>query len=1085
MDYFLQKKTLSVFFSIALIALGAQEKVETEVKPINPNFIKVSGKNYTISQSQNLLKESFKAQPQDEFRSFKTTRDELGYSHEKFQQYYKGVKVEFSTYTVHSRKGQIEKANGDFKLVQNFNVKPKLTNEEAFKKAILYTGAKNYMWEYPERAAEINHYQKPYGELVILPLPNNKKDEAKTRLAYKFDIFAADPISRGDLYIDAMTGEKLLYNPIIKHLGDFSHGKKWTEHTVHESEIVSVESFNNELLDINYVLTNQAETRYSGTQSIETRSTAGQFTLNDDIRKVYTRNAGNQNPEGFPYVTNYTEFTDNDNNWTTAEHSTNKDNAALDAHWGAEKTYDYFKTKHNRDSYDDAGAEIRSYVHVGTNYDNAFWNGEVMSYGDGSSNGAEGNGYFDALTSIDVAAHEIGHALCTSTANLVYQGEAGALNESFSDIWGAVVEHYAKGNGNDADPSDAIWLIGDEIDRRVGSEALRSMSNPKSLGYPDTYGGTNWQEVICGFPTQSNDYCGVHTNSSVFNHWFYILTEGKTGTNDLGNSYNVTGIGIEKAAKIAYRLETVYLSAYSIFSDARTFGVTAAEDLYGEGSPEVIATANAFYAIGVGSEYGDVNYCLSKGTSVADEFIQKVEIGDISHTSDGGNGYSDHTSVSTDVLKSQTYTITITPKWSGDAYEEAYGVWVDYNADGDFEDLGEEVFSKEISTDTPIVGTFTIPGSATTGETRMRIAMKYGELPTPCEVFDYGEVEDYTLNIISDSNIDTEAPTAPTPMSSSGVTTFSVDLGWGASTDNVGVEAYEVYQDDVLIGETSERTWNVTGLSGGTTYRFYVIARDASLNRSEKSPVATINTVPEYCDSKGNIVSYEWIDNVSMGGINNDSGASSYSDFTDQVMKVYMFGANRLNVSAGFSGPSYREYWKAWIDYDRDGSFEADEVVFEGDSRSTGNLYQDFTVPETVFGGKTRLRVSMKYGGAPTACGSFTYGEVEDYTVEFVNGSAGVAAFNESKSLGSNISNENSKDYISLYPNPVKAMLNIDLDTDRTINSSYRILSFTGQVVKVGKIDSRGINVADLPRGVYIVEINDGQKSITKKIMKQ
>jgi hypothetical protein len=127
------------------------------------------------------------------------------------------------------------------------------------------------------------------------------------------------------------------------------------------------------------------------------------------------------------------------------------------------------------------------------------------------------------------------------------------------------------------------------------------------------------------------------------NHWFYILTIGKSGTNDIGNSYNVTGINIDKAAKIAYRLESVYLSANSTYANARTYGIQAATDLYGAGSPEVIATTNAFYAVGVGSAYGVLNYCASKGNSVADEYISKVQLGTINNTTTGGTGYSDYT----------------------------------------------------------------------------------------------------------------------------------------------------------------------------------------------------------------------------------------------------------------------------------------------------------------------------------------------------------------------------------------------------------------------------------------------------------
>ena len=198
---------------------------------------------------------------------------------------------------------------------------------------------------------------------------------------------------------------------------------------------------------------------------------------------------------------------------------------------------------------------------------------------------------------------KLDHAVTTFTANLAYQRESGGLNEGYSDIWGAAVEHFAKGNGNDINPTADIWLIGDEIDRRSGSAALHSMSDPKSLSQPDTYGGTFWQNPNCGTPTQSNDYCGVHTNSGVLNHWFYLSVTGGSGTNDVGDVYNVTGIGMLKSAKIAYRAINTYLSANSTFAQARTAMIQSAQDLYGADGQEEQTVTNAMYAVNVGDAY--------------------------------------------------------------------------------------------------------------------------------------------------------------------------------------------------------------------------------------------------------------------------------------------------------------------------------------------------------------------------------------------------------------------------------------------------------------------------------------------------
>ncbi|WP_369858603.1 choice-of-anchor B family protein [Aquimarina sp. I32.4] len=144
-----------------------------------------------------------------------------------------------------------------------------------------------------------------------------------------------------------------------------------------------------------------------------------------------------------------------------------------------------------------------------------------------------------------------------------------------------------------------------------------------------------------------------------------------------------------------------------------------------------------------------ISYCASNGNSVTDEYISNVAIGTINNTSGASTGgYEDNTAIATNLAKGESHTITITPTWSGTTYSEGYSVWIDYNNDGDFADSGEQVWSQNATRTTPVSGIFTIPSSATTGATRMRVSMKYNAVPTPCESFQYGEVEDYTVTIL-------------------------------------------------------------------------------------------------------------------------------------------------------------------------------------------------------------------------------------------------------------------------------------------------------------------------------------------------
>ncbi len=262
------------------------------------------------------------------------------------------------------------------------------------------------------------------------------------------------------------------------------------------------------------------------------------------------------------------DVVDNDSLFADSRHG-----AGVSAHWGSEKSYDYFYIYHGRDSYDDNGSPILSYVHFDDGYFNAFWDGQRMTFGDGTSNASP-------LTSVDVVAHELTHGVTGNSAGLIYRDESGALNESFSDIFGTAVEWYAEGESFD-------YLIGEDF------QTLRSMSSPNQFGDPDTYQGQNWNF------DPNFDNGGVHINSGVQNKWFHLLVEGGSGTDDNGRSYTVSGIGMEKALQISYRNLTVYLTPSSEYFDARLGAINSAADIYGGDSPEYQAVIDAWDAVGV------------------------------------------------------------------------------------------------------------------------------------------------------------------------------------------------------------------------------------------------------------------------------------------------------------------------------------------------------------------------------------------------------------------------------------------------------------------------------------------------------
>ncbi len=474
----------------------------------------------------------------------------------RYQQYFNGLKVELATIVFLIQNDKIT-----YVSAENYGVKTNaaraalLSEAAALNKAISYINASKYMWQ-QETDALLSFTKKPTGELVYI---NDGLNDGGIVLAYKFNIYASEPVSRDLVYINATNGQLVLKNALIKHTN----------------------------------ATGTAATKYSGSKSITTDFNGTNYRLRSTLPTMMGFETFNVQKASV--YSGAIDFTDNDNNWTAAEfNNANKDNAALDAHWGAQQVYTYWKNIQNRNSYDNIGGKITSYVHYANAYDNAYWNDDFMTYGDGSNVPPATTG-FKPLTSLDVCAHEIGHAICSYTSNLTYSNQSGAMNEGFSDIWAACIE-------NMIDPGNAtyeIFLIGEQIDptwvKGTNRNALRDMANPNAQAQPDTYLGTSWY-------TGTGDNGGVHINSGVLNKWFYILTQGEAGTNDIGSVYNVTGVGFSKSEKIAYLTETL-LTASSNYAAARTASITAATTLFGACSAEVIATTNAWYAVGVGAIY--------------------------------------------------------------------------------------------------------------------------------------------------------------------------------------------------------------------------------------------------------------------------------------------------------------------------------------------------------------------------------------------------------------------------------------------------------------------------------------------------
>jgi Zn-dependent metalloprotease len=379
---------------------------------------------------------------------------------------------------------------------------------------------------------------------------------------------ASRETSRGELVVWAATGTPRLAYDVLT-TGTLADQTPSRLHTIVDARSGAVISSYDE------VVKGTGNSQYSGTVTLNTTLSGSTWQLRDTLGNYTTDLNGATSGTG-------TQFTDADNVWGNGS-TTSRQTAGVDAQYGAEKTYAYYNTVLGRAGIWNNGTGARSRTHYGNAYNNAFWDGTQMTYGDGAGNAKP-------LTSIDVAAHEMSHGVTENTAGLVYTGDAGGLNEATSDIFGTAVEWYAN---SAADPGD--YLIGEKININGNGTPLRYMDRPSKDGASQD----------CWSTTTKN--LDPHYSSGPLNHWFFLASEGSGARTINGVSYNsptcngatVTGAGRDAAEKIWYRTLSTKLTSNSTYADARNGAIASAKDLYGAGSAQCLATESAFAAIAV------------------------------------------------------------------------------------------------------------------------------------------------------------------------------------------------------------------------------------------------------------------------------------------------------------------------------------------------------------------------------------------------------------------------------------------------------------------------------------------------------
>lgn len=509
----------------------------------------------TPEQLFTVHKDAFALRPADEMRKDRELPMRTGYIQERYQQYYNGLPVYGAGINVYSKDGIAIKANGRVIHDLQAPATPVITEEKALATALDNFKSRDYAWNYPELEIKYKKKKKdpsvtlyPAGKLIYMFAKERSGYNAEAyTLCWKFDI-AFKKSGEYSVYIDAVKGT-------VHHVISLTHNC---------SPAV-------------------AQTPFNGLKVIYTTAAGNCVPVNraeliDDCwvyLEVLDHNMGN----GTTPICAPTS----PNNWSNLN---GVQSDGVQVSWGMREVANFHNVQYNWNSYDNDMGSLDCYVHVQYEDDDGNPHGQNASYSSFWEDfdfgyGISGTDPQDSYTSLDVCGHEFTHGVDDFSADLVYEDESGALDESFADIIGKTIDRNASSND---------WLIGGAI----STGAIRNMADPNAFNDPHTYQGTHWY-------TGSDDSRWVHTNSGVQNFMYVLLTEGGSGTNDNGTQYIVSGIGLYDAHHIAFTAHS-YLFWTSTYLNSRDAWIEAAIDLYGSCSNQAIQTANAWHAVGVGSQ---------------------------------------------------------------------------------------------------------------------------------------------------------------------------------------------------------------------------------------------------------------------------------------------------------------------------------------------------------------------------------------------------------------------------------------------------------------------------------------------------
>jgi len=508
----------------------------------------------------------------------KSEADEYGYTHNRYQQYYRSLKVEGAEYTEHIQNCIVKYAHG--KLLEHDtvrNVTPSISESTALANALTELDAEIYSWQdtiwevgYQEMMEDTTASSYPEGELLLAYFTQTGVIPENYSLAWRFEALALYPFGIYEVYVDAETGAILKTGSLAKHNGPAELLFGYGEQTIDTH-------FHNGLFG-----------GYHYLRALE------------DGRNIHTKKGDLfETPSWsnlvFPDVD---DVKDSDDNWGSSN------SAHTTAHWVVSQAWNYFNQEHARNGYKNDGKEVKVVSSPLDGAGSTSWlpwpveNHDIIVFGRlGGVN----------QCAIDIGGHEFTHGLIHYTSRLGRSNQPGALGESFCDIFGFMIERFSF-------PTTFDWILGE--DALIGDFAgfQRSLENPGAiahpelpdrdeLGLPNVFEGGRWY-------FGEEDEGGIHINCGPQNRWFNLLSVGGEESN-----IEVEGIGIDNAARITYYSLLNNIQNQSQYADAREGAVEATRILFGDCSFELAQTMNAWAAVGVGAVFEET--CLDvEGTTL-------------------------------------------------------------------------------------------------------------------------------------------------------------------------------------------------------------------------------------------------------------------------------------------------------------------------------------------------------------------------------------------------------------------------------------------------------------------------------------